>query len=218
MRPLLLLLPFTLCAADLQVSDLRIEIGRGEVSGYEATYRYKQGSDSMFATQTLTVDEYDGDAPFAISALYSRGLLDPVGFVWAAGVEYQGSSDDIDGESYDTALIGAKVRGGIGWTPAPLWRIEATAEGHLGHMRVDDADMTSNGDLDRATADGAYTALGLQIGAGYAIKGKWELGVSLRALWYSASTEADFDQTGGSYEADITWTYLSAAITGGYRF
>ena len=219
MRPLLLsLLALPLCAADLQISDLRLEIGRGEVSNYEATYRYQQGGNSMFATQTLTSNKYDGDAPFAISALYSRGKLDPVGFVWAAGIEYQGSSEEVDGETFDTALVGAKVRGGIGWTPAPLWRLEATAEGHLGYISADDADVTAGGDLDRAEATGNYSALGLQVGAGYAFKGKWEVGVSLRALWYTATTDADFDATGGSYEADLSWIFLSAAITGGYRF
>lgn len=219
MRPLIIsILALPLCAADLQISDLRIEIGRGDVSGYEATYRYREGANSRFATQTLTVDEYEGGDPFAISALYSRGKLDPAGFVWAAGVEYQGSSEEVDGETFDTALIGAKVRGGIGWTPAPLWRLEATAEAHVGYIQADDADMTAGGNMDRAEATGSYTALGLQIGAGYAIKGKWEVGVSLRALWYAASTDADFDTTGGSYEADLSWVFLSAAITGGYRF
>ncbi len=219
MRPLLLsLVSLPLIAADLRISDIRLELGRGDVSGYDAEYRYAAGAGSVVPSGTYTQDEYEGDAPFFVSALYSRANLDPIGFVWAVGIEYQGASDELDGETYDTDMVGIKARGGIGWTPAPLWRIEATAEGHAGYIRAEDADFTSSGDPDRSTADGNYSALGLQIGAGYAFKGKWDVGVSLRALWYSASTEAEFEQTGGSYEADLSWVYLSVAVTGGYRF
>lgn len=219
MRPLLLsLASLPLLAADLQISDVRLEVGRGEVSGYEAEYRYTAGGGSVVPSGTYTQDEYEGDAPFSVSALYTRGLLDPWGFVWAAGVEYQGASDEFDGETYDTDMVGFKARGGIGWTPAPLWRIEATAEAHAGYIRAEDADLPSSGIPDRSTADGTYSAVGLQIGAGYAFKGKWEVGVSLRAMWYTATTEAEFDVTGGSYEADIKWALLSFAVTAGYRF
>lgn len=218
MRTLLLLLPFTLAAADLQISDVRIEIGSGEVSSFDGEIRYQSGANSMFASQTITSDEWDSDAPFCVAALYSRGHLDPWGFVWAAGVEHQSSTEEIDEESFDTDMVGAKVRAGIGWTPAPFWRIEATAEGHLGYMTNEDADIDAQGNWDRADATGAYQAIGLQIGAGYAIKGKWDVGVSLRAMTYTAQLDADFDVTGGSYEADYSWVFLSAAVTGGYRF
>lgn len=222
MRPLLLsllsLLSLPLLAADLQVRDIRIEIGRGEVSDFDGEIRYRSGPNSMFASETLTDDEWDGDSPFFLSALYTRGNLDPVGFVWAVGIEYQGSSTEVVGETFDTDLVGAKGRAGVGWTPAPLWRVEATAEGHLGYVRSEDADVTSSGEIDRSDATGVYSAIGLQIGAGYVFKGKWDVGVSLRAMRYSAQLDADFGVTGGSYEADISWVYLSAAVTGGYRF
>lgn len=218
-RPLLVsLASLPLLAADLQISDVRLEVGRGDLVSYDAEYRYTEGPGSAMSSGTYTSDSYDGEEPVFISALYSRANLAPFGFVWAAGIEYQNSSDEIDGERFDTDLIGAKARAGLGWTPAPFWRVEATAEGHIGWMRVEDADIGALSSLDRSTADGAYSALGLQIGAGYAFKGKWDVGVSLRAIRYDATTDAEFSATGGSYEADLSWVLLSVAVTGGYRF
>lgn len=218
MRPLLLLLPLTLTAADLKISDLRIEVGAGEVSNYEAEYRYKSGPLSMSPSGTYKSTDYDGSAPLAISALYSQGSLSPFGFVWAAGVEYQASDEEIAGESFGTDMIGAKVRAGIGWTPAESWRLEATAEGHLGYIRAEDADITDGSDLDRSEADGSYSAIGLQLGVGYVLKERWEIGASFRVLAYRADTEADFDVTGGSYEATVEWLLWSASLSAGYRF
>jgi hypothetical protein len=219
MRSFLLLLPLTLCAADLQVRDLRLEVGHGDLADYEAEYRYTAGPASELPSGTYTSDEYDGGSIFSIAALYTRADLAPFGFLWAAGIEYQTSSDDIDGETFTTDLVGGKVRLGMGWTPAPLWRFEATAEGGLGYMQVDDADVVSgSGVLEKATADGHYAAIGLQIGGGYAIKGKWEVGLSARLMHYEAETEAEFDGIGSSYEADLSWLLWSVAVTGGYRF
>lgn len=220
MRPLLLsLLSLPLVCADLAVRDLRIEIGHGDLAEYDAEYRYRAGAGSALPSGTYKSDDYDGGGVFSASALFSRADLSPVGFLWAVGVEYQNASDDLDGMTLDTDLIGAKVRLGVGWTPAPLWRMEATAEGHLGHISVDDADFdTGTSEWNRDTATGSYTAIGLQIGAGYAIKGRWEIGASARLMSYAASTEADFDQVGSSYEADLSWLLWSVAVTGGYRF
>lgn len=213
-----LLLPLPMFAADLTVRDVRLEVGPGDVSSFDGEIRYRSGPNSMFATQTVNDDEYGGSSPFCISAMYSRADLAPIGFLWAAGIEWQTSHDDVGDDTFYTDLIGAKARLGIGWTPAPFWRLEATAEGHLGYMRTEDADVDSGGNLDYADATGAYSAIGLQLGAGYAIKGRWEVGVSLRAMTYSAQLDADFDRTGGSYEAEYDWVMLSAAVVGGYRF
>lgn len=218
MRLALLLLPLPLLAADLQVNDLRIEIGKGEVQNFDGTIHYKEGANSAFATQTITDDEWDGGSPLALSALYSRGKLDPAGFVWAIGVEYQTSESTAAGETFKTDLLGAKARAGIGFSPADGWRIEATAEGQLGIVSGEDADLTASDTIDRADTEGTFQAIGLQVGAGYAIKGKWEIGASFRVLGYSAQVEADFDQTGGSYDADYSWVFWSAAVTGGVRF
>lgn len=214
----LALLSSTCAAAELQIRDIRLEIGQGTVSNYDAEFRYRAGPNSLVPSQTVRSTEWTGSDPGMISILYSSAHLAPFGFLWAAGGEFQSSDEDVDGESFSTIMAGAKVRLGVGWTPAPNWRVEATAEGHLGYISSEDADVTNQGLMDRADATGSYSALGLQVGGGYAFKGHWEVGASLRALGYQASTSADFSATGGSYDADYSWLLWSAAITGGYRF
>lgn len=214
----LTLLYLPLLAADITVSDFRLEAGAGTVTNYDAEYRYKAGPISGVGSGTYKADSYDGDGPLFLSAMYTHANLDPVGFLWAAGVEWQNDTEDVSGESFDTNLIGAKVRLGIGWAPIERLRLEATAEGQFGYISAEDGDVDNLGGFERETATGTYQCIGVQVSAGYVFHDHWEVGASARALAFSASTEADFDNTGGSYEADLSWTYLSIAATVAYRF
>jgi hypothetical protein len=219
MRTLALaLLSLPLLAADLQVKDLRLEVGRGSVSSYDAEYDYDAGPDSALPSGTYTADEYEGTAPVAVSLLWSRGNLKPWGFIWAAGGEWQHSEDDALGLTFDTDVFMAKGRAGVGWCPGERWRLEATAELAVGYIRVEDADVDTNGDVWREDATGSYTHIGAQVGAAWITNKGVEFGVSFRALACAAYTEAEFDQTGGGYEADVTWVLLTGALTVGYRF
>lgn len=219
MRTLILsLLSLPLFAADLQVRDIRIEAGRGAVSGYDAEYRYTAGPGSQIASGTYKATDYDGDGPITVSAMYVRANLHPVGFLWAVGVEWQNDTESVGTESFDSNMVGAKGRLGVGWCPVDRLRLEATIELQLGYVSNEDADVDGVGNLDRDTATGSYQAYGVQLSGGYVFAGHWEVGASVRGSYYSAQTSADFSRTGGSYDADFSWSFFSAAATIAYRF
>lgn len=214
-----LALGIPLQAVEMQVRDIRLEVGTGDILNYEAEYRYTSGSNSLFATQTVRSSDYDGDNPAFISIMYERAnLREHGGFIWGLGGEYGWSSEDVVGETFDSYSIGIKGRAGWAFALSEVVHLEITAEGQVGIVSIEDADVTASSQLDRATADGNYSSLGVHLGGYWHIKNGWLVGVSLRGLGVQMNTEANFDRTGGSYQGDISYQFWTVAASGGYRF
>jgi hypothetical protein len=202
----------------LHVNDLRLEVGVGSVMNYDAEYRYTAGANSLSSSGTYKFHNYTGNSPMLVSIMYEGGQLDPFGFIWGLGAESSFSKSSAVGETFKTMLLGVKSRGGFGFSPAENWRLEATAEIHLGIVDGQDADIAQNGFIDRAEVSGSYHAFGGQISIGYLLSDHVEIGLSGGLLRYSAETHATFDYTGGSYTSDESFRLSSIAATIGHRF
>jgi hypothetical protein len=205
---LLISLTCALPAAELRIDDLRIEVGQGEISGMEAEIEFQQSSVPGFSNQSFVVELEPEDDPLFISAMWSRGRLDPWGFVWAVGAEWQhaetSSLDDMQ-----TELFGLTGRAGLGWTPAERWRVEAGGEAQVGVLYSE---------MRYTTSTESYQAIGAHLGIGYRFASSpLEVGLSLRAMAYQGEFDGELGN-GDRYDGYLTWYFTSAAVTLGYRF
>jgi hypothetical protein len=216
--PLLALVPAA-PGAELQVGDLRLELGLGTVAGYELEYDYTPAGNSQRPAGTYTVNDYRGGTPVVTSVLYTRGLLHQRGgLLWAAGIEATHGSGEAMGESLTTATIGLKARCGYGLPLGERAHLELMPELQLGYLQADDVDVAANGDVGRGRATGHYSAIGLHLGGDLLLGEGWVLGASLRGLAVSGNTSADFDLTGASYDSEYSYVLWSFAVSGGWRF
>lgn len=206
-------------AADMEVRDLRLGVGSGQVSGYDQTFTYTSGANSKFASGETKLHRYDGDDPGLIFVSFTKGSLgEHGGFLWSVGAEGQSSEESVSGESFTSTAIAATLRLGYGYAFNERFHIELMPEAALGYLSVEDADVTAANAIDRSTAEGSVVSGGLSV-AGFCRIGRgFLLGATLRAAAVSFKTEADFDRTGGHYDSEGSYVFLSAAVTGGWRF
>jgi hypothetical protein len=216
--PLLALAP-AVRGAELQISDLRLELGLGAVCCYEREYDYSPAGNSQRAAGSYTTTDWRGGTPLVTSLLYTRGApAEFGGFLWAAGIEASHGSDDALGQTLTTATIGLKARAGWGLPLGERAHVEVMPELQLGYLSQDDVDVTAGGQVVRDQATGHYTAIGLHLGGYLLLERSFVLGASLRVLAVSGNTSADFAGTGASYESDYSYNLLSFALSGGWRF
>lgn len=205
--------------ASINVRDFRASVGVGSISNFSGEFNYKAGANSKYATQKITTDDAGDDNPVLFSLSYNRASIkNRVAFLWSLGIEASTASEQDDGEYYDTNTFGGRARGGLAVSFSDKLHAEIAAEIGLGYMTVDDADVTTSGATDRATATGDYNYYGISAGLHYHIKRGWTVGAEGRASKFSARTDCQFNTTGGSYTASFDWVMVSGAIVAGYRF
>jgi hypothetical protein len=219
MRTLFIALVPLSFATAVDIADVRIGPQIGVLSGFSSEFRYTAGPQSAIQSGTYENNEDPDGDPHGIAASYTSGHLgDHGGFLWGAEVSWLTMTETVFDEDFDTDILTASFRFGYGVAIHEKIHLEAMAMVGTGLIWVDDADLDTQGNIDRSRADGWIATYGIEVGAYGIVWRQMLVGASVSIGHADASYSADFSQTGGSYDADSDWTQVVGKASVGWRF
>ena len=206
------------CADPLKVSDLRLSVAAGKMNNYNSAYSYTEGSNSYYSSGRATSNE----APQTLRVfrlIYTRGLIkDKGGLLFGVGFQHFSSSETYDGEKFDSNATGLQGKVAYGMRLGDNAHFELGPFVGAGLIEVEDADITSGLQVDRATGDGTFMQLGMEAGAYVALMQHLVLGMFVSVDYTFANWDARFPKTGGTYSASADWSAVLGGVSMGFRF
>lgn len=202
----------------LRISDLRLSVAAGKLNDYQADYSYTSGYDSYFNSGRASSNE--GPQSLRVIRLnYTSGAIkDKGGLLFGIGFQHLSASDTVAGEAYDATANGLQGKIAYGMRLGDSAHFELGPFIGAGLIEVEDADLTSSLQVDRATGSGTYMQLGMEAGVYVALMQRLVLGVFVSADYTYAKWDTRFSKTGGRYSATADWSTLLGGVSMGFRF
>jgi hypothetical protein len=192
--------------------ELRFILAGGSTLRFESVVDYTAGSNSAASSGTSTHIADDPPGPGRLSLAVYREMTDTnPALILSAGFESEGLSDD----DLDYGMLCARVGVGARFHLGDVFFIDCLAAARGGSVGFTASDRTVGNATEETDGYGTMFGLGGEIDAMWTIN-RFQLGFQIRGDGNAIAETAEFDRTGGSYEAITGYVTITGGLVLGY--